>query len=488
MEPTLQLLVVDDEPAVLDLFQHVFASQGYEVLSVSTGQAAMDLLSRTRPAVAVVDLVLPDGPGLVLAQQMLQTDPQLPIVMVTASNSSSTAIAAMKLGMFDYLTKPLNVGEIKQVVARAIEVRRLARECAGVRVEDLSDANAEWMIGRSPGMQSVYKAIGRVASRNVTVLIRGESGTGKELVARALFQFGNRSSGPFMAINCAAIPESLLESELFGHEKGAFTGADRQRIGRFEQCNSGTLFLDEVGDMSPTLQSKLLRVLQQQQFERIGGNQTIQTDVRLIAATNRDLERMVADGLFRSDLYYRLNGFSIELPPLRDRVEDLEPLIDHFRHLANQDLGKEVLRFSEPAIQRLRHYHWPGNVRQLQSVVRQAVLQTTGPVVLPDFLPSLPTNRPASGPSSPLVRAVETDELLELIETKVNEGETNLYERVIDEAEKLLLTRVLRMTGGNQVEAAKILGITRTTLRSKILKLGITISQTVGNAEVALER
>jgi two-component system nitrogen regulation response regulator GlnG len=197
---------------------------------------------------------------------------------------------------------------------------------------------------------------------------------------------------------------------------------------------------------------------------------------------------MVADGLFRSDLYYRLNGFSIELPPLRDRVEDLEPLIDHFRHLANQDLGKEVLRFSEQAIERLRHYHWPGNVRQLQSVVRQAVLQTTGPVVLPDFLPSLPTNRPLSGPSSPLVRAVETDELLELIETKVNEGETNLYERVIDEAEKLLLTRVLRMTGGNQVEAAKILGITRTTLRSKILKLGITISQTVGNAEVALER
>jgi len=328
-------------------------------------------------------------------------------------------------------------------------------------------------------MQAVYKAIGRVASRNVTVLIRGESGTGKELVARALFQFGNRSSGPFMAINCAAIPEALLESELFGHEQGALTGAERQRIGRFEQCNSGTLFLDEVGDMSPTLQSKLLRVLQQQQFERIGGNQTIQTDVRLIAATNRDLERMVADGLFRSDLYYRLNGFSIELPPLRDRVEDLEPLIDHFRQLANQDLGKEVLQFSEQAIERLRHYHWPGNVRQLQSVVRQAVLQTTGPVVLPDFLPSLPTTRTQAAPAASRVRAVETDELLELIETKVSEGETNLYDRVIDEAEKLLLTRVLRMTGGNQVEAAKILGITRTTLRSKILKLGITISQTV---------
>jgi two-component system nitrogen regulation response regulator GlnG len=231
--------------------------------------------------------------------------------------------------------------------------------------------------------------------------------------------------------------------------------------------------------MSPTLQSKLLRVLQQQQFERIGGNQTIQTDVRLIAATNRDLERMVADGLFRSDLYYRLNGFSIELPPLRDRVEDLEPLIDHFRQLANQDLGKEVLQFSEQAIERLRHYHWPGNVRQLQSVVRQAVLQTTGPVVLPDFLPSLPTTRTQAAPAASRVRAVETDELLELIETKVSEGETNLYDRVIDEAEKLLLTRVLRMTGGNQVEAAKILGITRTTLRSKILKLGITISQTV---------
>lgn len=476
----LPLLVVDNETAVLNLFQHVFRPQGFEVIGARTCQHALSAVDALQPAVIVLDLILPDGSGLELAEQLITRHPQLPVIVITAGNSSSTAIAAMRMGVFDYLTKPLNVSEIRQVVLRAVEVRRLAIEYSGEVPEAAATSPAaDWLIGRSASMQGVYKAIGRVASRNVTVLIRGESGTGKELVARALFQFGDRASGPFMAINCAAIPEALLESELFGHEKGAFTGADRQRIGRFEQCNSGTLFLDEIGDMSPVLQSKLLRVLQQQQFERIGGNQTIQTDVRLIAATNRDLERMVAEGLFRSDLYYRLNGFSIELPPLRDRLEDLPALIDHFRQLANRDLGKEVVRFSDPAVERLRHYYWPGNVRQLQSVVRQAVLQTTGPVVLPDFLPSLPTTRHGNPAGENLPSLMDGEELNLLVDSKIGQHDQNLYEQVIDEAEKLLLTRVLRMTGGSQVEAAKILGITRTTLRTKIHKFGITISQTI---------
>ena len=477
------LLVVDDEPAVLNLFQHVFQPLGHRVIGAGGFQAALAAFAATPPSVAVVDVVLPDGAGLELARKLIELDPQLPVIVITAANTSGTAIAAMKLGVFDYLTKPLNVNEIKQIAARAFEVRRLENEHAAELYEPSTDVADEEIIGRSAGMQVVYKSIGRVATRNVTVLIRGESGTGKELVARALFQFGSRSQGPFMAINCAAIPETLLESELFGHEKGAFTGADRQRVGRFEQCNGGTLFLDEIGDMSPVLQSKLLRVLQQQQFERVGGNQTIQTDVRLIAATNRDLERMVADGQFRSDLYYRLNGFSIEIPPLRDRLEDLETLIDHFRELANKELSKNVVRFSDEAIERLRHYFWPGNVRQLQSVVKQAVLQTAGPVVLPDFLPSLPTGRPVSSSSESSQRVVGTDDLMELIDSKMAFGEVNLYEAVIDQAERILITRVLRMTGGNQVEAAKMLGITRTTLRSKILKLGITISHSVESGQ-----
>ena len=245
------------------------------------------------------------------------------------------------------------------------------------------------MIGRCGAMQVVYKAIGRVAAQNVTVLIRGESGTGKELVARALYQHSKRSKGPFLAVNCAAIPETLLESELFGHEKGAFTGADRKRIGKFEQCNGGTLFLDEIGDMSPPLQSKLLRILQEQRFERIGGNETIETDVRVIAATNRNMERMVQESQFRGDLYYRLNGYTISLPPLRDRGDDLLLLIDHFLAAASRDLDREVRGVAPEAMAVLRRYSWPGNVRELQSVIRQAVLDTTGPVLFPDALPQV---------------------------------------------------------------------------------------------------
>ena len=332
-------------------------------------------------------------------------------------------------------------------------------------------------------MQDVYKSIGIVAGQDVTVLIRGESGTGKELVARALYQFGERVQGPFLAVNCAAIPEALLESELFGHEKGAFTSADRKRIGKFEQSAGGTLFLDEIGDMSPVLQSKLLRVLQEKQFERVGGNETIKADVRVIAATHRNLEKMVADGQFRADLYYRLNGFTITLPPLRDRGKDLDLLIEHFRRHACRDLDKDVRVIAPDAMRALKAYAWPGNIRELQNVVRQAVLRTPGAVLLPDFLPDLSYVEAAEGsgthqefrseqtiPSdniAPKVLMTSATDLSSVVPKHFLSDSPNLYEEVIGEVEQRLVQHVLTQTDGDKTEAARRLGINPALLRSR---------------------
>jgi len=283
-----------------------------------------------------------------------------------------------------------------------------------------------------------------------------------------------------MAINCAAIPDALLESELFGHEKGSFTGADRQRIGKFEQCNNGTLFLDEIGDMSMVLQSKLLRVLQEQTFERVGGSQTIKTNVRLISATHRNLEEMVSAGQFRGDLFYRLNGYTIDIPPLRERDGDMIYLLEHFRQVANEELGKSVNRFSPESIERLQKYDWPGNVREFQSVVRRSVLQTTGKVVIPDFLPKFGTSTPVvEATNDMIVEASLKSEIESLVQQKIQSGESDVYDTVIERIERELITQVLETTQGNQAEAASILGITRTTLRSKIKKLGIQINRSI---------
>jgi len=343
------------------------------------------------------------------------------------------------------------------------------------------DERADAIVGVCPAMQDVYKAIGRVAAQDVTVLISGDSGTGKELVARAVYQHSRRASGPFLPINCAAIPEQLLESELFGHEKGAFTGADRRRIGKFEQCSGGTLFLDEVGTMSPLTQSKLLRVLQDQTFERLGGNETIHTDVRVLAATNTNLEAGVAAGRFRLDLFYRLSVFTIHLPPLRERGNDLRLLVSHYLRRFNRELGKDVQGLAPQTLDVLRSYSWPGNVRELQSVLKQALLQAAGPVLLPDFLPASVTGAaPASMDAGGVEEGATRDGGLEpFIEARLQAGTQELYAETLERMERLLLTRVLRHTGGNQLQAAKILGITRGSLRTKIRDLGIRIDRTV---------
>jgi two-component system nitrogen regulation response regulator GlnG len=339
---------------------------------------------------------------------------------------------------------------------------------------ELPEMTADVLVGRCAQMQEVYKAVGRVAPQDVTVLISGESGTGKELIARAIYQHSKRAGQPFLAINCAAIPETLLESELFGHEKGAFTGADRRRVGKFEQCHGGTLFLDEVGDLHPLTQAKLLRVLQEQRFERLGGNETVQTDVRIIAATNSDLEKRATAGRFRQDLYFRLNVFPIHLPPLRDRGDDLNLLIDYYLRRFGQELGKPVPAVLPETAELLRQYDWPGNVRELQSALKQALLQMRGTVLLSEDLPAT-VRSPAPAPDS-----VDTGaELDRFVQDRMAAGSEDLYADCLAHMERRLLTRVLQHTGGNQVQAARILGITRGSLRTKIRALNITIGRAV---------
>ncbi len=448
--------------------------------TAASAEAGLQLFRETEPDAVILDVLLPDRTGLEAFREMHRLDPKVPVILITAGGTSDTAIEAMKLGAFDYLLKPLDFGRVRSLVRRAFEIRRLMHEPVSVDPQAGEiPPGRDAIVGRGPAMQEVYKAIGRVAPQTVTVLIRGESGTGKELVGRAIYHHSNRADGPFLAVNCAAIPETLLESELFGHEKGSFTGADRRRIGKFEQCSGGTLFLDEIGDMPLVLQSKILRVLQDQQFERVGGNQTIRTDVRIIASTNRDLEQMVAAGTFRSDLYYRLNVYTITLPPLCERPEDLPLLIDHFLVRANRELGKTIRSVAPEAMELLRVYPWPGNVRQLQSILKQAALRTAGPVLLVDFLPETVRTPPPSEslPASvPGSISVDWDRFLD---DRLVSGTTRLYDEAVSLLERILITRVLRHTSGNQLQAAKILGITRSTMRAKMRQFGITLGRVV---------
>jgi two-component system nitrogen regulation response regulator GlnG len=478
------LLVVDDDPLVLQVFRRILHASEIDVITAGSANEGLALVERNKPDVAILDLVLPDISGLRLFEQIHSLDPRLPVIFVTAGGASDTAIEAMKLGAFDYLLKPLDFPRVRELIAKALEIRRFMN--VPVTLAQLTEphANGDSLVGACPAMQEVYKAIGRVASQNVTVLIHGESGTGKELIARAIYQHSPRSGGRFLAVNCAAIPETLLESELFGHEKGSFTGADCKRIGKFEQCSGGTLFLDEVGDMSPLVQSKVLRVLQEQQFERVGGNETIETDVRIIAATNRNIEAMVNDGSFRPDLYYRLNGFSIRLPPLRARGNDIIELLEHFLGHFSQDLGRDVRDVSPEALEMLMGYNWPGNVREFQSVLKQALLQAIGPVLLPDFLPG--QLRTAATPRAADDGAAQVNQpqaLDRFIEERIRAHSSDLHAEVLMYVERIMITRVLRQTGANQSTAAKILGITRGSLRNKIRSLGIRIDQVVNVGE-----
>jgi two-component system nitrogen regulation response regulator GlnG len=469
------LLVVDDEPAIQHAFQRAFGGGEVTLRSATTAADALALVGRDRPDVVVLDVHLPDASGMDTFHRIRAIDARIPVILVTGHGTTDLAIEAIKEGAFEYMLKPLELSELRNLIDRAVRSSRLMRVPASMPEVEPTPASGDLMIGRCPAMQEVYKAIGRVARQDVTVLITGESGTGKELVARAIYQHGHRADKPFLAVNCAAIPETLLESELFGHEKGAFTGADRKRIGKFEQCNGGTIFLDEVGDMTPLTQAKFLRLIQEQRFERVGGDDTVQTDVRVIAATNADLEKMTEDGRFRRDLYFRLNVFTIRLPPLRDRGGDIDLLIEHFLKRSGQELGKPVREVTPDAMAALRSYPWPGNIRELQSALKQALLKMRGSVLAADYLPAAVAGRAANGAADPAV-LFDWDEF---VSDRIAAGTENLYAEGLERMEREILVRVLRHTDGNQLQAAKLLGITRGSLRNKIRTLGITIARSV---------
>jgi len=480
------LLVIDDEPAILHAFRRAFDRDDVTLYTAQTGGEGLEEAARGDPDVIVLDVNLPDLSGLEVFRRLREVDPRVPVIFITGPGTTETAGEAVKLGAFDYLLKPLELAALEDLVGRAFEISRLTRVPARTQDEP-AEAGADLIVGRCPPMQEVYKTIGRVAPQDVTVLILGETGTGKELVARAIYQHSRRSGGPFLAVNCAAIPEALLESELFGHEKGAFTGADRRRIGKFEQCNGGTLFLDEIGDMTPLTQAKILRVLQDKRFERVGGNETIESDVRVIAATNRDLKRMIEEETYRSDLYYRLSVFTIRLPPLRERGDDVALLVRHFLRRFASEFGKEVSEVSPEALDLLRRYPWPGNLRELQSVVKQALLVAAGPVLLPEFLPeSVRESGPAEAEPAPAPEAAEPGTALSVldghIERRLRAGDPDLFADVVRDVKHRLLTQALRLTGGNQLQAARLLGVSRSTLRNELKTLGITVERAVSSA------
>jgi two-component system nitrogen regulation response regulator GlnG len=464
------LLVIDDEESVRYSFRHVFAVEGTTVLAAATAAEGLAQARLNDPDVIVLDLQLPDRSGLDVFADLRADSPKRPVIFITAHGTTQTAIEAMKGGAFDYLVKPVDLEKLSHVLQRAFDAARLMRVPAVLPTVEASDQ----IIGHSTVMQEMCKTIGRIAPQDVNVLILGESGTGKELVARAIYQHSKRAALPFLAINCAAIPESLLESELFGHEKGAFTGADRQRIGKFEQCSGGTVFLDEIGDMPLAVQAKILRVLQEQRFERVGGNETVAVQVRVLAATNQDLSRLVAEARFRKDLYYRLNVVTIRVPPLRHRPEDIPELANYFLFRYDRELGTDIRGFAPEALDRLLSYAWPGNVRELQGVVKQAMLNASGHLILPEFLPA-----ELSGPPEPAetVTGAESLDLAALIESILPNATGDLYEKVIAAVERVLFTRVLRHTHGHQAQASELLGLNRSTLRHRLRTLGLAVDK-----------
>jgi two-component system nitrogen regulation response regulator GlnG len=467
-----QLLLVDDDPdLILAQISRAFGASQHTIDVARTGAEGIRRVAELSPDVVLLDLRLPDQSGLEVYQQIRRLDARIPVIFVTMAKAADAAIEAMMQGAYDYLFKPLDLHQLRRVVGEALEVAQRMCEPALI-AETPPDPDVDGaIVGSCPAMREVYKAIGRVAAQNVPVLITGESGTGKELVARAIYQHGPRAKAPFLALNCAAIPENLLESELFGHEKGAFTGAERRRIGKFEQCTGGTLFLDEVGDMPLASQAKVLRLLQEQSFERVGGSETVRTDVRLIAATHRDLKAWSDQGKFRPDLYYRLGDFTIHLPSLRERGDDLSLLVQLFLRRFNRELGREVREVASEAMERLRSYAWPGNIRELQSVLKQAMLKATGPVLVSAFLPESlgrPTTTSEATPEDEGVLLVEP-----FLRRRMEAGSQQIYQEAHQHLDRLLLPLVLQRTDGNKLQAARVLGITRKTLRLRLHALGL---------------
>jgi nitrogen regulation protein NR(I) len=471
-----KLLLIDDEADVQYSFRRIFDSPEIELTTANSGEEGLELIPRLKPDLVIMDVRMGGISGLETLRRLREMDSKLLVIMMTAYGTTQTAIEAMKLGAYDYLLKPFDVPKLKEIVTNALKAARDMKRVVSYQPLLESEDYDVGIVGRSDAMQNVFKLIGQVSGSEATTLITGESGTGKELVARAIYHHSRRAQHPFLAINCAAIPEQLLESELFGHEKGAFTGAAVQRIGKFEQVNHGTIFLDEIGDMPLGPQTKILRVLQSGTFERVGGNLAIKVDVRVIAATNKPLDQAVANRTFREDLFYRLNVVRIDLPALRDRKEDIPLLVNYFLNKYAQRQKQKPKSISPDVFSALERYHWPGNVRELENVIQRALVVAKGNVILPGDLPPEVNH---SAPPMTLARAtsqavaVPVDDISTMAQRLFAWARKDSKLKIIPAVERELIVEALRETKGNQVQAAKLLGITRATLRKRVDKFGI---------------
>lgn len=460
-EETGRILVVDDQMAICYALRRFLEAEGFDVSTASSGREALSLARTENPDVVIMDVSMPGMDGLEALSRLKSAHPAVQVVLMTAFSSTERAIAAMKQGAFDFLLKPFDNSHLLKVVRDALRSRRLMADVVLVEREPVDPAE-ERIIGSSPKMLAAFKQIGKVAPTEAPVLILGETGTGKELVARALYQHSRRARKPFLAINCAAIPETLLESELFGHEKGAFTGAAVRHPGKFEQCHEGTLFLDEIGDLPLSLQGKLLRVLQDGSFQRVGGTESLRVDVRLIAATHCDLKEMVAKKTFREDLFYRINVVSLSLPPLRERLEDIDELSAYFIRKYNRLFGKTIRSLASGTLDRLKRHTWPGNVRELENVIQKAMVLATGDCLEIPFLAAADAGRPGQ-PLFSCQQVVST-----FVDQVLAGGLPCCLPEIIQQVETQMVARALELTGQNQVQAARLLGIARNTLRKKL--------------------
>jgi nitrogen regulation protein NR(I) len=460
------ILIVDDDKSIRYSLKRMMEEK-YSILTAQNGEEALDRVKESSPDLIIMDIKMPGRSGIEVLKEIKSMDPKSLVIIMTAYGTTETAIEAMKYGAFDYILKPFPIPQMKGLVEKALALRKLMKEEVTYAPLATAEGEEERIVGSSSKMQEIYKMIGQVAPSDVTVLIRGESGTGKELIARAIYHHSLRSNQPFLPVNCAAIPDTLLESELFGHEKGAFTGASARRIGKLEQCQGGTIFLDEIGDMSLSTQAKLLRVLQEKSFERLGGMETIKVDIRPIVATNKILERFISNGKFREDLYYRLNVVSITIPPLRERREDISELVSYFLRKFNRELKKGVVGITPSAMEKITSYGWPGNVRQLENVLKRSMVLCQGEWILEDQLLFEKAWDREEGEED-LSRKNFEDFLDTLFEELSSGLATSEGLDMISMLERGLILRALQRTKGNQLKAALLLGINRITLRGKM--------------------
>ena len=471
-----KLLLIDDEEDVRYSLQRIFDAADVELATAASGEEGLKVIPKFKPDLVLMDVRMTGMTGLETLRKIRATDPKLLVILMTGYGTTQMTIEAMKLGAYDYLLKPFDIPKLKEVIASALKAARDMKQVVSFEPLLKSEDYELGFVGGASSMQQVFKTIGQLAATDATTLITGESGTGKELAARAIYCHSLRGAQQFIAINCAAIPEQLLESELFGHEKGAFTGATVQRIGKFEQCNKGTIFLDEIGDMTPATQTKILRVLQSGTFERVGGNSPLQVDVRVIAATNKPLEAAVAARQFREDLFYRLNVVRIHLPPLRDRRDDIPLLVNYFLEKIAREQGRKPKSIASAAVKSLEKYHWPGNVRELENSIRRAHVMAKTDAILPGDLPPEISGAAAGAAAPPAATTVgdaATTDAASLARQLFQWAKRDPKLKVIPAVERELVIQALKETADNQVHAAKLLGITRATLRKRIEKFGI---------------